>query len=66
MKRRILLLESNFLPLLTLDHESYRILVVICKGFFGVNPYILKLLDDFFFQENLINLGYNLVEAFLY
>ena len=46
MKLRILLLESNFLPLLTLDHESYRILVVICKGFLGVNPFILKLLDD--------------------
>lgn len=45
MKLRILLLESIFLPLLTLDHESYRILVVICKGFLGVNPYILKLLD---------------------
>ena len=53
------------MPLLTLDHESYRILVVICKGFLDVNPYILKLLDDFF-QENLIDLGYNLVEAFLY
>lgn len=48
MKLRILLLESIFLPLLTLDHESYRILVVICKGFLGVNPYILKLLDDNF------------------
>ena len=65
MKLRILLLESIFLPLLTLDHESYRILVVICKGFLGVNPYILKLLDDFF-HENLINLVFNLVEAFPY
>lgn len=38
--------------------------MIICKGFLGVNPYILKLLDVFFFQENLIDLGFNLVEAF--
>ena len=39
--------------------------MVICKGFLGVNPYILKLVDDFF-RENLINLGFNLVEAYPY
>lgn len=39
--------------------------MIICKGFLGVNPYILKLLDVFF-QENLIDLGFNLVEAFPY
>ena len=39
--------------------------MVICLGFSGVNPHLLKLLNDFF-QENLINLGFNLVEAFPY
>lgn len=41
--------------------------MIICIGFLGANPYILKLLYVFFFfQENLIDMGFNLVEAFPY